>query len=258
MTPEMTGQAWLRLRQTTGITDPAAWLTTVTSRLTLDAATTAERRRVDYVGPWLPDVVVLPGTERTDSTGDAVVGAGLVDLALVRLLHTLAPVDRAIVVLHDVAGVPHDEIARITDTTPAAARKRHSRARRALREAPATAHDAGLAGRLATALRAGDLSALIAALSEDVVLWTDSGGATRAARRPVSGADKVARFLAGIIDRFGMPALSVETGYGAVVIRAVSPDMVRLVVLESSGGRVTGIQIQQNPAKQHEIRDHRN
>lgn len=249
---DVVSEAWLRLHGTDGVTDPAAWLTTVTSRLALDAATTAERRRVDYVGPWLPDVVVVPGAD------EEVVQAELVDLAFVRLLQTLPPLDRALIVLRDVAGFPHADIARITGLTPAAARQRHSRATRQLREAPATAHDTELTARLAESLRAGDLSQLIAALSEDAVLWTDAGGTTRAALRPVVGADRITRFLRGLTSRFGMPQITVEAGYGAVVLRVVSSDLLRFAVLETREGQVTGIQIQQNPAKQHEIRDRGN
>ncbi|MDN5683938.1 hypothetical protein [Corynebacterium glyciniphilum] len=89
-------------------------------------------------------------------------------------------------------------------------------------------------------------------LFEGCVLWTDSGGLTRAARNPVYGSDRVSRFVAGLVGKYGMPRVSVIDTVAGPVLRAVSEDMTRVVVLETDGGAgITGIQVQQNQGKIH-------
>lgn len=245
---DVVSEAWLRLQSAPELSDARAWLTVITSRIALDTATSAARARTDYIGPWLPEIIVLdePGPE------DRAVLHESVDLALVRMFQELTPTDRVILVLADVFDVPFRDIAEVLGSTPAATRQQASRARQHLAQAEATegsvAPAADLAG-LAQALQSGDLPQLTHLLSEGCVLWTDSGGLTRAARRPIYGAEKVARFLAGLIGTFGMPALTVEPAVGGAVIRAESEDQVRMVVIEVSGGQITGVQIQQNAAK---------
>lgn len=244
-------EAWLRLQKQELLDDAAAWLTVVTSRIALDTATSAEHARTDYVGPWLPEIVTLPGA----GPDERVVLGEAVDLALVRLVQNLVPVDRVIVVLADVFDVPFSTIAKVVDSTPSATRQRASRARRSLAEAEGVGVSSrviseGALNQLAVALGDGDLNALTKLLSDGCVLWTDSGGHTKAARRAVYGADKVRRFLAGIISKYGMPELAVEVVVGGHAIRATSPDMVRMIVVEASeSGEITGLQIQQNPEK---------
>lgn len=259
---DVVSEAWLRLekvdRTAQAPRDVASWLTTVVSRLALDAATTAAKRRETYVGQWLPDVVA--GDAAPESAEDRVLLGEHVDLAFVRLLQTLGPVDRVIVVLGEVAGLPHKEIGEVTGTTPAATRQRLRRARTAIgapgKDSPDTtggvvAHsaDRDLLDELSRALNTGDLQVLVTQLSEGCVLWTDSGGLSRAALNPVRGAAKVIRFLQGLITKYGMPRIEVVDAVGGPVLRAVSTDMTRTVALEVADGHVTGIQIQQNPHK---------
>ncbi|MGD7003409.1 sigma factor-like helix-turn-helix DNA-binding protein [Corynebacterium halotolerans] len=246
-------ESWLRLQSQNALDDIPAWLTVVTSRIALDTATSAARARTDYVGPWLPEIVTFtgPGPEEQAVLQEAV------DLALVRMLQQLDPVARVILVLADVFDVPFKDIAQVVGSTPAATRQRASRARKTLgsaEETPSRVIAAAELEQLAGALGDGDLAALTELLSEGCVLWTDSGGLTRAARRPVLSAEKVTRFLAGIIGRFGMPELVVEPAVGGAVLRATSPDMTRMVVLEVAEGQVTGVQIQQNPGKVRQVR----
>ncbi|WP_420098745.1 sigma-70 family RNA polymerase sigma factor [Corynebacterium sp.] len=251
---DVVSEAWLRLHRATGTAqeprDVAAWLTVVVSRLALDAATTAARHRETYVGPWLPEVVV----QDVDPADRLVLGEG-VDLAFVRILQSLRPVDRVVVVLADVAGMTHQEIAEVVGSTPSATRQRLRRARTALATPPADGPVPRLAERshldaLAAALDDGDLPSLIEQLSEGCVLWTDSGGLTKAARNPVHGSDRVGRFLSGLVGKYGMPRVSVVDTVAGPVLRAVSADMTRVIALETDEtGGVTGIQIQQNPHK---------
>lgn len=253
---DVVSEAWLILQEQPlgSLHDPPAWLTVVTSRIALDSATSAARARTEYIGPWLPEILLLDSRSAAQELGpeEQVVLTESVDLALVRMVQALSPVERVILVLVDVFRVPFREVARVVGQTPAATRQRAVRARRLL-EKPipvesGTASSAELQ-ELAEALSAGDLKTLVTRLSDGCVLWTDSDGRTRAARRPVSGAEKVARFLTGIIGKFGMPQLSVVAAVGGSVLRASSADLTRIVVLEMSGGLITGIQIQQNPAK---------
>ncbi|OLT51856.1 RNA polymerase subunit sigma-24 [Corynebacterium sp. CNJ-954] len=249
-------EAWLRLQRVDGTSqeprDVPAWLTVVVSRIALDAATTAAKRRESYVGQWLPDIVV----QDADPADRIVLGEG-VDLAFIRLLQSLRPVDRIVLVLADVVGMSHQEIADAVGSTPAATRQRLRRARAALASPSEAAPvprsaDQSYLHTLAAALNADDLGTLVEQLSEGCVLWTDSGGLTRAARNPVYGSDRVSRFLAGLISKYGMPRVSVVDAVAGPVLRAASEDMTRVVVLETDGGTgITGIQVQQNPGKIH-------
>lgn len=242
---DVVSEAWLTLQQHEEVRDLEGWLIRVVSNLAIDAARSVERSRTDYIGPWLPELVA------GGDVGDDVVKRELVDLAFVRLLQTLRPVDRATVVLVDVLGLPAPEAANMVGTTPSALRKRLSRARGILREAgdsPAVV-DRKTLERITTSLAAADLSTFLSLLSDGCVLWTDSAGQASAARRPVYGRDKVGRFLAGIISKYGMPDVAIVEAAGGPVILATSPDMKRGIVLEHIDGQITGIQIQQNQAK---------
>ena len=249
---DVVSEAWLRLESASGSggepRDMPAWSTTVVSRLALDAATSSAKRRENYVGPWLPEVVLDDA-----GPGDQVVLGERVDLAFIRLLQTLSPQDRVIVVLADVAGMGHAQIAELVGTTPSATRQRLRRARASLSKTPEAPSpvvaDRDVLDALAEALNTGDLQALVDQLSEDCVLWTDSGGLTRAARNPIIGSAKVVRFLDGLIGKYGMPDLSVVEASSGPLLRADSSDLTRGITLEVTDGKVTGLQIQQNPGK---------
>jgi RNA polymerase sigma-70 factor, ECF subfamily len=206
-------EAWLRYAAAADAdepTNPAAWLTTVTSRLALDRLRSAPVRREQYVGPWLPEPV---RTSFGDLGAEAVAGgdpADIVDraasltLGFLVVLDTLTPEDRTVFLLADVFAVPFAEIAEVVGRSPEACRQAASRARRRIRDAGAPqqgrADDANwdLAGRFAVAVGSGDLDATLALLAPDVTLVSDGGPSRHAARRPVVGADRVARFLVNV------------------------------------------------------------
>jgi RNA polymerase sigma-70 factor (ECF subfamily) len=209
-------EAWIRYAATSVEPDnPAAWLTTVTSRLALDRLRSAPVRRERYVGPWLPEPVRTrygagSGSDEAGTGGDPddpaeiVERAATLTLGFLVVLDTLSPEDRAVFLLSDVFAVPFAEIAGIVGRSPEACRQAASRARRRIREAgtplTGTADDANwdLAGRFATAVVSGDLEATMALLSPEVTLVSDGGPTRHAARRPVVGADRVARFLVNV------------------------------------------------------------
>ena len=223
-------EAWLRYDGSEGEPDnPAAWLTTVTSRLALDRLKSAPVRRERYVGPWLPEPVrtqfgddwtaLLAGDDHgreqpvatpDPSAGDpaeAVDRSASLTLGFLVVLDTLPAEDRAVFLLADVFVVPFADIATIVGRSPEACRQAASRARRRIREAAPPAHpgpttsDWDLAARLATAVSSGDLDGTLRLLAPDITLVSDGGPTRHAARRPVVGADKVARFLINLAAR---------------------------------------------------------
>ena len=251
--------AWLRLSQVDAgqLREPAAWLTTVTSRLCLDRLRSARTVREVYVGPWLPEPVVA--TEEGPAAQVEIDES--VRLALLVALERLTPEQRVALVLHDVFAVPFDEVARVLDATPAAARQLAARARRAVeQEGPPRPVDRALqrdvVEAFARAAAGGDLGRLVGLLAPDVVLRSDGGGRVRAALRPVVGADGVARFLLGLVQRAAGPVEVVPVlvnGEVGLVVVAASPDGLvdRSVVVPhvGPGGVVTGVDIVRNPEK---------
>ena len=194
--------AWLRwsAADRTDVDDPKAYLVRIVSRLALDRLGAAHTRRETYVGPWLPDPLV---TDSAPDPGEAAEVAEQVSLALLVVLETLSPLERAVFVLREVFGLPVGEVATAVDRSGAAVRQLAHRAReRVEARRPRFDPDRGMqkevTERFLAAVAGGDLEALMAVLSPGVVLISDGGGVASAARRPIEGADKVARFLLGI------------------------------------------------------------
>ena len=187
--------AWLRLQRVDAdeIRDLQGWLTTVVSRLALDALRSARVRREAYVGPWLPEPVVEePGPEaRAEQAED-------VSLALLVVLESLSASERIAFVLHDVFGYSFDEVSAALGTSSASARQHASRARKAVEARrprfPATPEQQrDVVVAFGQAAREGDIDGLLALLHPDVVFTSDGGGRVTAARKPIEGADRVAR-----------------------------------------------------------------
>jgi RNA polymerase sigma-70 factor, ECF subfamily len=197
--------AWLRWDRTAEpIADLRAWLTTVVSRLSLDRLRSAAKRRETYVGEWLPEPVVT-GFDGDDPLA-AVVAADDARFAAMVVLERLTPDQRVAFVLHDGFGVPFGEIALVLGVTGASARQLASRARRAVSSAPAPVADDThnqVAGALMAALADGDMEAVVRLLHPGVTYTGDANGRAPTAARAIVGADKVARFLFGLANRYG-------------------------------------------------------
>ena len=254
--------AWLRLNRLSDveraeIRDPRAWLTTVVGRLCLDRLRSASARRESYLGPWLPEPVVSTAAE--DDPLAVLVRDEEVRMAAMVVLDQLSPPQRVAFVLHDALDLPFDEIAEVLGCSPAAARQHASRGRRALAEAQpppraAAAEQMRLLMAVGTALRAGDVQALVALLHPDAVLVNDSGGMTPAARRVVHGAEKVARLLIGLSNRYGDDQLA---GWAPIMVngeqgyqsggRGGAPVSVSVFSVED--GKIAAIYSVLNPAK---------
>jgi RNA polymerase sigma-70 factor (ECF subfamily) len=223
-------EAWLRLSRSDAdaVMNLGGWLTTVVGRICIDMLRARRARNEDYDATWLPEPIVS-----ADTASDPAVQAELADsvgLALLVVLETLGPAERLAFVLHDMFGVPFDEIAPIVGRSPTATRQLASRARRRVQGA-APQPDADLATQrkvveaFLAASRAGDFEGLLAVLDPDVVFRVDPGRGSPLARPPIVGADAVAREVVARGSRFaplGRTAL-VNGSVGMVVGRAETP-----------------------------------
>lgn len=194
--------AWLRWEATdqASVDRPAAWLTTVTSRLALDHLKSAQHVRETYVGPWLPEVAVAePGPEEHAELAESVT------IGFLTVLERLGPTERVVFLLADVFATPFDEIAEVVDKTPEACRQIASRARTRIREgrprfAPTDDEAWQVALAFLTAAQVGDLDALVTLLADDALAISDGGAAHHAARRPVV-AERIPRFVVNLTKR---------------------------------------------------------
>lgn len=250
---DVVSEVYLRLLRVGVATldDPAAWLTTVTTRAALDVLRSARVRREAYVGPWLPEPVATGG----DPAEGAIV-AESITMALLVVLETLSPLERAVFVLREAFHHDHAAIAAILGRSEASVRQTAHRARahveaRRPRYEPDQARRDEVARRFLAAAAGGSVPALLAVLAEDVTLVADGGGGATAARRPVTGAARVAAFLAGLAaqatDRHRLRLAEVN-GDTAVLLEEDAA-IVSVVTFEIADDRVSAIRIVRNPAK---------
>jgi RNA polymerase sigma-70 factor (ECF subfamily) len=267
-------EAWLRLArlQDPGvIEDLRAWLTRVVGRLALDALRRARHTREQYVGEWLPEPLVSggsaaiagaaarvgPGTGSGPGGGDPVDRVTLdesVTMALLVVLERLSPAERTAFVLHDVFGMPFEDVGDVVGRAPAAVRQLAARARRHVDEArprhPATREDhRRVVEAFAVACAEGDLDALLATLGEDVVWRSDGGGHVTAMRYPLHGRDRVAKAALGFARRApqaSVPAL--VNGWPGLVERD-SRGILTVMSFTLDDSRIVGIEAVRNPDK---------
>lgn len=211
---------------------PRAYLARIAVRQALARARRLRAAREDYVGPWLP-APLLTGSDPSETTARA----EELTFGLLVVLETLSPLERAAFVLRERFGYEHTEIARILERTPAAARQLVHRAREHVQaRRPRFPADSGLARRAAerflAAALGGDLGDLMEVLAPDAVLWTDGGGAVRAALRPVAGAAKVARLLATIGPRYGHLSARWLSGNQPTALLLADGELRAVLVLE--------------------------
>ena len=245
-------EAWVRWSTASGVETPPAWLRTVVTRLCLDELRSARVRRESYVGPWLPEPV---------HTADGALGpldtAELRDslsLGFLLLLEQLSPAERAVFVLREAFALPYEEVAGAVGKSAAACRQLHVRARAALGRETAPPQRSGrrdLLDRLLTAVATADVPGVTALLVEDAVLVSDGGGVVSAARRPVTGADRVARFLIGIYGRApeGVSITEEEVNGEEGLVLRLGDDVTQVVGFRVQDDRVAQIAIVSNPRK---------
>ena len=229
-----------------------AYLVRITTRQALSRLRTLGRRKESYVGSWLPEPLLT-----TPDVAEDVELADSVSMAMLLVLETLTPAERAVFVLREVFDLPYDEIAEAVGKSPAAARQIAHRARAhvAARRPRGVVSPAETRGALAAFQRAaetGDLQCLLDILAPDVVLLGDGGGVVQAVPRPIVGAGKVARVLATGLGRIAAAAASLQpaqvNGYPALILR-VNGEIDTVLAVRIDDGLITGLYAVRNPEK---------
>jgi RNA polymerase sigma-70 factor (TIGR02957 family) len=230
------------------VREPRAYLVQIATRQALNRLRTLSRRREDYVGEWLPE----PLLTSPDVAADVEL-AESVSIAMLTVLETLGPAERAVFVLREVFALPYDEIATAVDKSPAAVRQIAHRARehvdaRRPRVAVSTSEQVQAVERFLAAVQGGDLQALLDVLAPDVVVVSDGGGVVNAARQPIVGAQRAAGFLVRAAQQ---QDLVVEPAWinGAPGARLRAGDAEVAVGVEVQDGRITRIWAIANPHK---------
>ena len=247
-------ESWLRWADVDRdeVRDPRAYLVRIVTRQSLNHLRTVSRRREDYVGEWLPEPLLT-----SPDVADDVELAESLSIAMLTVLETLGPAERAVFVLREVFDVPYDEIADAVGKTPAAVRqiahraKDHVAARRPrVRVVPAEHEE--VVERFVAALNSGDIQGLMDVMAPDVVSVADGGGKVKgAARRPIVGSEKLARYLVGGLAKIdGTFTATMTWVNGEPGIRVeIDGQLAGVVSLTVDGGQVTQIFSIANPDK---------
>ncbi|MHB1928648.1 MAG: RNA polymerase sigma-70 factor [Acidimicrobiales bacterium] len=247
---EVVQETWLRWADVdqAEVRDPRPYLVRVVTRQALNRLRSLSRRREDYVGEWLPEPLLT-----SPDMADDVELAENVSIAMLTVLETLGPTERAVFVLREVFETPYDEIAEVVGKTPAAVRqiahrdRSHVAARRPRMHVD-RAQPQAVVEKLMAVISTGDVAGLIEVLAPDVVLIADGGGQVAAARKAITGAEKVVAFLdraaripdfvATIVWLNGMPSVRIDVGGKATAVSLVVED-----------SRITRIYAMRNPDK---------
>ncbi|MFB7357232.1 RNA polymerase sigma-70 factor [Streptomyces gardneri] len=251
-------EAWLRwtAEDRAAVREPRAFLVRITTRLAIDRLRQAQARRESYVGPWLPEPVVTDFGPTAPDTVERALLADSVSLAVLVVLESLSPLERAVFVLREAFGFPFAEIATALDRSEAAVRQLAGRARRHVDEGkprydvdPTERRD--LTERFLAAAAGGDLAELLSLLAPDARLVGDSGGKSKAPLRIIDTADKVGRFLCGVAkgseSMYEYRFAELNGGPAVVAFLDGRPDSVFQV--EVRDGRVQCVYIIRNPDK---------
>ncbi|SEG41928.1 RNA polymerase sigma-70 factor, ECF subfamily [Thermomonospora echinospora] len=251
--------AWLRwdAADRARVDDPRAYLVRITTNVSLDRLRSARVRRETYVGPWLPEPVLT-----SPDVAEDVELAESVSMAMLVVLETLSPLERAVFVLREVFGYPYAEIAQTLDRSETSVRQLGTRARKHV-QARRPRFESGrderrqAVERFFAAAVGGDVNELMQVLAPDVTLWSDGGGKVRAARRVIVGADKVGRWLDGVsrqsiggVRLSGMRIAQADVnGAPGLVFHGPDGPLMAVTVDADDRGRVTEIHVVVNPDK---------
>ncbi len=269
--------AWLRWSAAprADVAEPRAYLARIATNTALNRLRAARARREAYVGPWLPEPVLTAASAtgpRLSVMGPGAVGPGTdvadraelaesVSLAMLVVLESLGPEERAVFVLREVFGFPHAEIAAALGLPEAAVRQLAHRAREHVRARQPRyevdrAQQRAVTQRFLAAASGGDIGELLAVLAPDVILIADGGGKAKAPRRAVIGAAKVARFLAAIsgqpymgIDSSVITLATIQINGGPGLVASARGVTIAAMTAVVADGRVTAIHLVANPDK---------
>ncbi|MGW1594847.1 RNA polymerase sigma-70 factor [Streptomyces sp. NPDC002343] len=258
-------EAWLRWYHAdrAEVREPRAYLVRVTTRLAIDRLRQAQRRGEAYVGPWLPEPYLTGSAGTAPDTADRAVLADTVSLAVLVVLESLSPLERAVFVLREAFGYPYAEIAELLERTEPAVRQLAGRARRHVAERrprydvdPARRRE--LTERFLAAAGGGDLQGLMSLLAPDVRLVGDSGGKAKAPVRVLHTADKVGRFLVGAARTAPADRTHrvLETNGGPALLISVGGEPDSLFQVDVADGRITSVYIIRNPDKLRHLAGH--
>jgi len=232
------------------VRDQRAYLVRITTRQSLTRLRTLGRRKESYVGPWLPEpLLTAPDVAEDVELADSV------SMAMMLVLETLTPTERAVFVLREVFDLAYDEIAEAVDKSPATVRQIAHRARghvtaRRPRGVISAAETRDALEAFQRAAETGDLQSLFDILAPDVVFLGDGGGIKQAVQRPIVGADKVARLLAAALDRIAAATTQPAqvNGYPALILR-FNGELDTVIALRIDDGLITGLYAVRNPEK---------
>ena len=251
-------EAWLRwsAADRAEVREPRAYLVRVTTRLAIDRLRQVKARGEAYVGPWLPEPYVTDFGYTVPDTAERAVLADSVSLAVLVVLESLSPVERAVFVLREAFGYPYADIAAMLDRSEPAVRQLAGRARKHVDEGRPRyevdpAQRRALTERFLAAAAEGDLAGLMEMLAPDVRLIGDSGGKSQAPLRVLESADNVGRFLVAVAEK-GVPEMSfrfleLNGGPAVLILSGDMPDSVFQV--DVSAGRIRSVYIVRNPDK---------
>jgi RNA polymerase sigma-70 factor (TIGR02957 family) len=239
------------------VADPKAYLARIVSNLALERLRSTRHKRETYVGPWLPEPILTTG-----DTADDVTGAESVSMAMLVVLETLSPLERAVFVLKEVFDFSHAEIAVAVERSEAAVRQAAHRARehvqaRRPRFTADRSQQRQVTDRFRAAASGGDINALMELLSPEVTVWTDGGGKVHQAMRPVVGAQPVAYMFASFSNRTyqGVAPADMSTelveinGGPGIVFRSPDRVIATLTFDFDADGRITAVHNVANPEK---------
>ena len=243
-------ETWLRWADVdhAAVRDPRSYLVRMVTRQALNRLRTVSRQREDYIGEWLPE----PLLTSPDVADDAELAEN-VSIAMLTVLETLGPAERAVFVLHEVFETPYNEIAEVVDKTPAAVRQIAHRARehvaaRRPRTQVGRAEQEATFRKFMAAVTSGDVQGLVEVLAPDVVLIADGGGLVPAARKPLIGAERVMAFLARVSDQSDLVVTTAWlNGMPGARFNVAGDDTAVSLVIEN--GLITRIYAIRNPNK---------
>lgn len=235
------------------VRDTKSYLAQLVTRQSLNALRAQARRREEYVGPWLPEPLRV---QDTDASSDVVL-AESVSMAMMVVLETLSPDERAVFVLREVFGFGHDEIAAAVGKSTAAVRqlahraREHVHARRKRYEPIDSAVSEALTAQFLLTAATGDIAGLVEMLAPDVVWTADSAGKVSAARRPVRGADRVARLIIGLFRMSGEQGRVEYTTYNnaPALNLYLGESFEGVITVEFTAGKISHFYAMRNPDK---------
>ncbi|OBK44550.1 RNA polymerase sigma-70 factor [Mycobacterium sp. 1081908.1] len=237
------------------VRDTKSYLAQLVTRQALNALRADARRREEYVGPWLPEPLLL---DEQDPSADVVL-AESVSMAMLVLLETLSPDERAVFVLREVFGFDYGEIAEAVGKPAPTVRqvahraREHVRARRKRFDAADPERNAEITAQFLATAASGDVEALMTMLAPDATWTADSGGVVSAARRPVVGAERVARAIVGLIRKAsamaGVRVDMVTCNSAPAVLLYLGEQLEGVITLEIAGDKITNFYVMRNPQK---------